>query len=58
MNASVREYRQLGIDSVLGLGAVLLCDLPDRAVWAGIPARALHRTLPHLSISPPIEESS
>lgn len=41
MNAAVREGCRVGREATLGMGAVLLTDLPDGAVWAGVPARAL-----------------
>lgn len=44
MNASVRERVLVGCDAVLGMGSVLLTDLPDGQTWAGIPARPLHST--------------
>lgn len=41
MGSSVRQHLTVGRGSVLGMGAVLLDDLPEGATWAGVPARAL-----------------
>jgi sugar O-acyltransferase (sialic acid O-acetyltransferase NeuD family) len=41
MSASVRENLSVGRDTVTGMGAVVVCDIPDGEVWVGNPARAL-----------------
>lgn len=38
-NSSVRERVQIGSDCFLGMGAVLIKDMPAGEVWTGIPAR-------------------
>lgn len=49
MNASVRERITVGEDSVLGMGAALVADLPPRQVWAGVPAAALNEHILEVS---------
>ena len=44
MNASVREQVTLGSGATLGMGAVLLDDVPDGETWVGTPARRVDRT--------------
>ncbi|WP_109505931.1 acetyltransferase [Nocardioides speluncae] len=39
MNSSVREGLSIGHDAVLGMGSVLLTELPAGQTWAGVPAR-------------------
>jgi sugar O-acyltransferase (sialic acid O-acetyltransferase NeuD family) len=41
MSSAVRERLVVGRDSLLGMGAVLLEDLPPGERWAGVPARPL-----------------
>lgn len=45
MNASVRQGVRVGTDATLGMGAVLLSDLPANAVWAGNPAAELRKSV-------------
>jgi acetyltransferase-like isoleucine patch superfamily enzyme len=37
--ALIREQRTIGAWSLVGMGAVVTCDIPAREVWAGVPAR-------------------
>ena len=41
MASSVRERRRIGADAVVGMGAVVLGDVPAGQVWAGVPARPI-----------------
>ena len=46
MNAGVRERLRVGVDATVGMGAVVLSDVPDGETWAGNPARPLRRKDP------------
>lgn len=39
MNAGVRERVTVGADAVVGMGSVVLTDVPNGQTWFGIPAR-------------------
>ncbi|MGH3794564.1 MAG: acetyltransferase, partial [Pseudonocardiaceae bacterium] len=39
--ALVREGLRIGEAAVVGMGSVVLQDVPDRQIWAGVPARRL-----------------
>jgi acetyltransferase-like isoleucine patch superfamily enzyme len=41
---TVREHLTVGAWSTIGMGAVVLCDVPPHEVWAGVPARQLRST--------------
>ena len=40
----VREHVSVGLEATVGMGAVVLRDVPDGEVWPGVPARRLDRT--------------
>jgi acetyltransferase-like isoleucine patch superfamily enzyme len=44
MASSVREQATVGDRATLGMGGVLLGDLPADEVWGGVPARPLLRS--------------
>ncbi len=39
----VREKQEVGAGSLVGMGAIVVTDIPDRATYCGNPARALAR---------------
>ncbi len=46
-NAAVNQYLRIGENSFVGAGAVVIKDVPDGAVVAGVPARVLRRMVSH-----------
>ncbi|HEX5727980.1 NeuD/PglB/VioB family sugar acetyltransferase [Microbacterium sp.] len=44
MNASVRQSVVIGTAATIGMGAVVLGDVPHDQTWAGVPARQLEVT--------------
>ncbi|MBL7191533.1 acetyltransferase [bacterium] len=44
LNATVRENLTLGKYSALGMGAVLLNDIKEYEIWAGVPAKFLRNS--------------
>jgi sugar O-acyltransferase (sialic acid O-acetyltransferase NeuD family) len=41
MNSSIRQRVSVGADATIGMGAVVLSDVPEGQTWAGVPAREL-----------------
>ncbi|WP_423181552.1 acetyltransferase [Arthrobacter sp. NyZ413] len=48
MNSSVRQGLRIGRQSTLGMGAVLLEDLPSHETWAGVPAKPIRQHAAHI----------
>lgn len=40
-NACIRDQRTVGANSLIGMGSVVVKDIPDNEVWAGNPARLM-----------------
>ena len=56
--ALIREHRRIGAAAVVGMGSVVLSDVPAGETWAGNPARRLG-VFPELSPTrPPFEEAT
>jgi acetyltransferase-like isoleucine patch superfamily enzyme len=41
MNSCVRERTVIGANATVGMGAVVLADVPAGQTWVGVPARSL-----------------
>lgn len=42
-NACIRDQRSIGANSLIGMGSVVVKNLPDNEVWAGNPAKKMER---------------
>lgn len=42
-NSSIRDHRKIGNNVLLGIGAVVVKDIPDGEIWVGNPANALKK---------------
>jgi acyl-[acyl carrier protein]--UDP-N-acetylglucosamine O-acyltransferase len=40
--ATFKPFVKVGDDARIGMGAVVICDIPSGEVWAGNPARMIH----------------
>jgi UDP-3-O-[3-hydroxymyristoyl] glucosamine N-acyltransferase len=40
-SVSILQQRSIGANSIIGMGSVVLTDIPPAEVWAGVPARKL-----------------
>ena len=38
-NVTVRDWRKIDDNALVGIGATVVCDIPDNEVWAGNPAK-------------------
>jgi sugar O-acyltransferase (sialic acid O-acetyltransferase NeuD family) len=41
MGAGVRQNLRIGADATVGMGSVVLSDVPEGETWAGVPARQM-----------------
>lgn len=41
--ATFKPFIEVGDDARIGMGAVVICDVPAGEVWAGNPARCIHK---------------
>ncbi len=46
MNASVREGVRIGAGATVGMGSVVLQDVPAEETWVGVPARPIRAGVP------------
>jgi sugar O-acyltransferase (sialic acid O-acetyltransferase NeuD family) len=51
---TVRENRHLGAWSTIGMGSVVLQDVPPQEVWVGVPARRLREAQQDVTSSGPV----
>lgn len=48
--ALIREGLQVGEAAVVGMGSVVLDDVPAHQIWTGVPARQLRTRAPHTPV--------
>jgi acyl-[acyl carrier protein]--UDP-N-acetylglucosamine O-acyltransferase len=53
--AMFKPYIKVGDDARIGMGAVVICDVPEGEVWAGNPARCIHKATDRMMTESEVE---
>ena len=56
LGASIRDHVHIGAGAVVGMGSVVIDDVPDGAAVAGVPARAI-RTRSKVAVAEQLRKS-